>query len=42
MDHFEFEYIPSYLLYSNDGDLVNKYTAFPGNDTFKEEIGALF
>jgi len=35
MSEFEFEYIPSYLLYSKEGNLVNKFTAFPGNEKVK-------
>lgn len=38
MNHFEFEGIPSYLLYSKEGVLINKFTAFPGNEEVKEMI----
>ncbi|MFC3197584.1 TlpA family protein disulfide reductase [Parapedobacter deserti] len=38
MDHFGFESIPSYLLYNTEGVLINKFTAFPGNDVVKEMI----
>lgn len=38
MDYFEFEYIPSYLLYNKEGLLVNKFSEFPGNDVVKEMI----
>ncbi|MFC7526667.1 TlpA family protein disulfide reductase [Parapedobacter sp. GCM10030251] len=38
MDHFGFEGIPSYLLYNTEGVLINKFTAFPGNEVVKEMI----
>ncbi|MBD1425771.1 TlpA family protein disulfide reductase [Sphingobacterium arenae] len=38
MDYFEFQYIPSYLLYNKEGLLVNKFSEFPGNDVVKEMI----
>ena len=41
MDHFGFEYIPSYLLYSKEGRLTNKFSAFPGNDAVKVLINGL-
>ncbi len=41
MNHFEFEYIPSYLLYNKEGVLIKKITAFPGNDQVKEMINGL-
>lgn len=41
MDHFEFEGIPSYLLFNKEGALVNKFTGFPGNDKVKEMIDGL-
>jgi thiol-disulfide isomerase/thioredoxin len=41
MDHFKFEYIPSYLLYNKEGLLIEKITAFPGNDKVKELINGL-
>ncbi|ETZ24098.1 hypothetical protein N824_16295 [Pedobacter sp. V48] len=41
MNHFEFEYIPSYLLYNKEGALINKVTAFPGNEKVKEMINDL-
>jgi thiol-disulfide isomerase/thioredoxin len=41
MDHFELEYIPSYLLYNKEGVLVNKFSAFPGNDKVKKMINGL-
>jgi len=41
MDHFGFEYIPSYLLYNKEGVLTQKITAFPGNDKVKEMINNL-
>jgi thiol-disulfide isomerase/thioredoxin len=40
MNHFELEYIPSYLLYNKEGVLVNKFSAFPGNDKVKKMITA--
>ncbi len=41
MNHFGFEAIPSYLLYNKEGVLINKFTAFPGNDEVKEMINGL-
>ncbi|NQX43125.1 Thioredoxin-like [Pedobacter steynii] len=41
MDHFGFEYIPSYLLYNKEGMLVKKITAFPGNEEVKKVINGL-
>ncbi len=41
MDHFGFEGIPSYLLYNKEDILINKFTAFPGNDAVKEMINGL-
>lgn len=41
MDHFKFEYIPSYLLYNKDGVFMKKITAFPGNEQLKEMINGL-
>lgn len=41
MDHFDFEGIPSYLLYDKKGELINKFTAFPGNGEVKEMIDGL-
>lgn len=41
MNHFEFEYIPSYLLYNKEGVLVKKFTAFPGNEELKKIINGL-
>lgn len=41
MDYFGFEGIPSYLLYDKEGLLINKFTAFPGNDAVKEMINGL-
>ncbi|GHE44116.1 TlpA family protein disulfide reductase [Sphingobacterium griseoflavum] len=41
MKHFDFEYIPSYLLYNKEGVLINKFSAFPGNDRVKEMINGL-
>ncbi len=38
MSEFGFEYIPSYLLYSKEGILANKFTAFPGNEKVKNLI----
>jgi thiol-disulfide isomerase/thioredoxin len=40
MNQFEFEYIPSYLLYNKEGVLVNKFSAFPGNDKVKKMINS--
>ena len=42
MDHFEFEAIPSYLIFNKEGLLVNKFTAFPGNIKVKDMIKNLF
>lgn len=41
MEHFEFEYIPSYLLYNKKGLLINKFSAFPGSDKVKNMINEL-
>lgn len=38
MEYFEFEYIPSYLLYNKQGVLIDKFSGFPGNDAVKEMI----
>jgi thiol-disulfide isomerase/thioredoxin len=41
MDNFEFEYIPSYLLYDKKGVLKNKFTGFSGNEKVKGMINGL-
>lgn len=41
MEHFEFEYIPSYLLYNKQGALIKKTSPFPGNEQLKAMINAL-
>ncbi|MES2653234.1 MAG: TlpA disulfide reductase family protein [Bacteroidota bacterium] len=41
MNHFGFEGIPSYLLYNKKGELLTKFTAFPGNEKVKEMINGL-
>ena len=41
MEHFGFEYIPSYLLYNRKGLLINKFSAFPGSDKVKNMINEL-
>lgn len=41
MNQFEFEYIPSYLIFDKKGLLIKKYTAFPGNDELKKVINSL-
>lgn len=41
MDHFGFEYIPSYLLYNKEGVLINKFSTFPGNEKVKAMISGL-
>nr|AUN37895.1 thiol:disulfide interchange protein tlpA [uncultured bacterium] len=41
MDQFQFEYIPSYLLYNKEGVLINKFSAFPGNEEVKSMINGL-
>jgi thiol-disulfide isomerase/thioredoxin len=38
MNQYGFEAVPSYLLYSKEGVLINKFTAFPGKDEVKEMI----
>lgn len=38
MDEFDFEGIPSYLLYNKNGKLEDKFTAFPGNERVKSLI----
>ena len=41
MTKFEFEYIPSYLLYDKKGTLSNKFSAFPENEEAKAMINGL-
>ena len=41
MDHFGFEYIPSYLLFNKEGLLINRFSSFPGSDVVKEAIDNL-
>ncbi|MGY4384825.1 thiol-disulfide isomerase/thioredoxin/DNA-binding protein Fis [Pedobacter sp. UYP24] len=41
MTQFDFDAIPSYLLYNKKGVLVNKFTAFPQNDDVKAMINNL-
>ena len=41
MNQFELEYIPSYLLFNKKGEIIKKYTGFPGNDEVKEMINGL-
>ena len=41
MNRFEFEAIPSYLLYNKEGVLINKFTTFPGSDEVKGMINGL-
>lgn len=41
MNHFELEYIPSYLLFNKEGLLIKKFSSFPGNDEMKEMINDL-
>jgi thiol-disulfide isomerase/thioredoxin len=41
MNQFEFEGIPSYVLFDKQGILINKFTAFPGNDEVKGMINDL-
>ncbi|RZL37218.1 MAG: TlpA family protein disulfide reductase, partial [Pedobacter sp.] len=41
MNDFGFKAIPSYLLYNKHGLLINKFTAFPGNNKTKEMINSL-
>ena len=41
MGHFGFNAIPSYLLYSKEGVLINKFTAFPENEEVKEIINGM-
>lgn len=40
-NHYDFKYIPSYLIYSKEGKLVNKFSAFPGSEKVKEMISGL-
>lgn len=42
MNQFDFDYIPSYLLYSKEGRMVKKFSSFPGNHGVKAEISKLF
>ncbi|MGM9476842.1 TlpA family protein disulfide reductase [Pedobacter sp. GSP4] len=41
MKNFEFEGIPSYLLYNKKGVLVNKFIGFPGSEEVKRMINSL-
>ncbi|GGH11816.1 redoxin domain-containing protein [Sphingobacterium alkalisoli] len=41
MDYFDFEYIPSYLLYNKESVLMNKFSTFPGNDAVSGMINDL-
>jgi thiol-disulfide isomerase/thioredoxin len=41
MDSFSFERIPSYLIYDTNGQLIHKFTGFPGTDKMREMIEAL-
>lgn len=41
MNHFELEYIPSYLLYNKKGVLSTKFSAFPGSEKVKNLINSL-
>lgn len=41
MSHFEFDAIPSYLLYNKEGVLINKFTTFPENEKVKQMINLL-
>lgn len=41
MKHFEFKYIPSYLLYDKNGVIRYKFSAFPGNKAIKQMINNL-
>ena len=38
MGHFGFNAIPAYILYSKEGVLINKFTAFPESEKVKEMI----
>jgi thiol-disulfide isomerase/thioredoxin len=41
MNHFDFEGIPSYLLYNKEGILINKFTSSPGSEKLKKMIDNL-
>ncbi len=41
MEQFQFDAIPSYLLYNKKGELVNKFTAFPENKEVTDMIDEL-
>lgn len=41
MNQFQFEYIPSYLIFDKKGLLIKKHTAFPGNEELKKVINSL-
>lgn len=41
MEHFDLKYIPSYLLYNEEGILINKFSAFPGNIVVKDMINGI-
>ena len=38
MEHFELKYIPSYLIYNKEGEFVEKFTTFPGNEVVRNKI----
>ena len=35
MTYFDLKYIPSYLIFNKEGNLMNKFSGFPGNDKIK-------
>lgn len=38
MNYFDLGYIPSYLIFDKEGDLINKFSGFPGNDKIKNVL----
>lgn len=38
MNYFDLRYIPSYLIFDQEGDLINKFSGFPGNDKIKNVL----
>ena len=41
MRTFDFEYIPSYVIFDTNGELVQKYVSYPGNDEMQAMIEKL-
>lgn len=41
MEHFELEYIPSYLIFNKEGKLEKKFESFPGANALEDTIKSL-